>query len=342
MPTRKKSKRKYLLYLEKGIDSLLSGIDRINSVHDPYRVEGSLIFITIAWELLAKSILLRDKISIEYPDRRSLSAEDALLKLVFLKYLNDNQVQHLQQIISLRNAAVHSILPPIPDEILFHLEFYSVKFFKDLISKEFSPYVKYCNRNFISVSFDTFTTYADKVQRLVSRAKRKGTKEQELMWLLERGIRFRGGNYISQNQFEDEIKKLTRKQRLYHHLKVSDFIKDADMVVVVPVQAPKGYTADISLRKGSAKAGTALPVMIKKTDLEIDYPFLTSEIAPRVSKSVGFVAKAFSNLGVKGNPNFHQSVRTSRSGVINRYSQKALDLLIEILRKDPNHNPYKK
>ena len=42
------------------------------------------------------------------------------------------------------------------------------------------------------------------------------------------------------------------------------------MVVVVPVQAPKGYTADINLRKGSGKAGAALPVMIKKTEVEED------------------------------------------------------------------------
>jgi hypothetical protein len=31
---KKKSKRKYLIYLERSINALLAGIDRINSVHD--------------------------------------------------------------------------------------------------------------------------------------------------------------------------------------------------------------------------------------------------------------------------------------------------------------------
>jgi hypothetical protein len=343
MAVKRKAKRKYLIYLERGISALLSGIDRINSISDPYRVEASLILLTNGWELMAKSLLLRDdKISILYSDGRSLSVEDSIAKLVEKGFLKENEAQHIQQIISLRNAAVHSVLPKIPDEILFHLEFYCVKFFKDLINKEFPSYSKYCSKNFLAISFDTFTTYADKVQKLVSKAKRKGTQEQELMWLLERGIRFKGGHYLSQDKFESEVKSLGKKKKLYHHLHVSDFIKDAQMVVIVPVQAPKGYTADINLRKGSSKAGSALPVMIKKTDMETDYPFLTAEIASTVGKSTSFVAKTFSALNIKNNPAYHQSIRSSRSGgIINRYSQKTLDLIVEKLRKEPSYNPYK-
>jgi hypothetical protein len=88
----------------------------------PYKVEESLILISNAWELLAKAILIRDKVNIHYKDGNSISAEDAILKLVG-KYLTDNQSKHLQQIISLRNAAIHSVLPTVPQELLFHLEF---------------------------------------------------------------------------------------------------------------------------------------------------------------------------------------------------------------------------
>ncbi len=340
MAAKKKAKRKYLLYVEKSIDALLSGIDRANSVHDNYGKEGSLFLISNAWELLAKAILLRDKVSIQYTDGRSISAEDALTKITSWKYLSENQSQHIQQVISLRNAAVHSVLPRMPDEILFHLEFYSVKFFKDLISKEFPTYSKRCNGNFLSLSFDTFTTYADKVQKLVARARKKGTQEQELMWLLERGVRFNGGKYISQDKFETEVKGVGKKKRLYHHLKVADFVKESQMVVIVPVQAPKGYTADINLRKGSGKAGMALPVMIKKTDIDVDYPYLTADIGRQIGKGTNFVAAAMTKLKIKGNPAYHQSVRSSKSGAINRYSQGAIALISDELRKDSNFDPY--
>ena len=342
MATRKKLKRKYLIYLDKSINALLASIDRINSVHDVYKVEESLILLTNAWELLAKGILMRDKENIILADGRTISAEDAVTKLVTKSYLTEGQSQNIQQIISLRNSAIHSVLPYIPQEIVFHLMFYGVKFFKDLISKEFPAYASKCSGNFLSLSFDTFTTYADKLQKLISKARKKGTPEQELVWLLERGVRFKGGHYIAQSKFEEEIKKLGRKKRLYHHLKISDFIKNTDMVVVVPVQAPKGYTADINLRKGSSKAGGALPVMIKKTEVEEDYPYLTSEIGKEIAKGTNFVAKAATALGLKNNSTYHQAVRSSKSGKINRYSKKALDYLKDYLQKNPDYNPFSK
>lgn len=342
MAIRKKLKRKYLIHLDKSINALLASIDRINSVHDAYKVEESLILLTNAWELLAKCILIRDKENITLSDGRTITAEDAITKLVVKNYVTESQSQHIQQVISLRNSAMHSVLPDTPQEIIFHLMFYGVKFFKDLISKEFPAHASKCSGNFLSLSFDTFTTYADKLQKLISKARNKGTSEQELVWLLERGVRFKGGQYISQNKFEGEVKKLGRKKRLYHHLKISEFIKNTDMVVVVPVQAPKGYTADINLRKGSNKAGGALPVMIKKTEIEEDYPYLTSELAEEIGKGTNFVAKAATKLGLKGNTTYHQGVRSSKSGKINRYSQRALDYLKDYLQKNPQYNPFSK
>lgn len=114
------------------------------------------------------------------------------------------------------------------------------------------------------------------------------------------------------------------------------------MVVVVPVQAPKGYTADINLRKGSNRAGSALPVMIKKTDIEEDYPYLTSEMAKQIGKGTNFIAKSATGLGLKNNTTYHQAVRSSKDGRINRYSQRALDYLKEYFQKNPGYNPFKK
>ena len=132
MAIRKKLKRKYLIHLDKSINALLASIDRINSVYDPYKTEQSLILLTNAWELLAKSVLIRDKESILLGDSRTITAEDAITKLVAKNYLTESQSQHIQQVISLRNSAIHSVLPDVPQEIIFHLMFYGVKFFKDL------------------------------------------------------------------------------------------------------------------------------------------------------------------------------------------------------------------
>lgn len=333
-----KKTRKYLIYLDRSIKALRSAVDRLNSVHDEYRVEAALMLLSNAWELAAKAYLLRAKISIQKSDGKSISAEDAVCELVKLKALTEVESGHIQQVLSLRNRAMHDALPQIPDEIIFHLAFFGTKFFKDFVVKFFPAYAGRIKGNFLSIGFDSYTTYADKVQKLVARARRKDTDERELIWLLERGVRFAGGSYISQASFDAEAKKI-RGKKFLPKLRLGKFIKEAEMVVVVPVQAPKGYTADISLRKGS-KAGSALPIMVKKTEVEGDYPHLTFELADKLGKNTQFVARMITKLGLKGDTEFHQPVRTSKRGSVNRYSEKTLQKLKEVLAANPSYSPY--
>lgn len=112
------------------------------------------------------------------------------------------------------------------------------------------------------------------------------------------------------------------------------------MVRIVPIQAPKNFTADITLRKGKPSE-SALPIAIKKTDVEKDYPHLTVEIANKLGKNQNYIAYAFKKLNYKGNTHYHQSVRASKSSSINRYSDAALNDLKKFLDENPGFNPYK-
>jgi hypothetical protein len=334
-----KKKRLYLLYLEKSIEALRSSIDRINSVHDKYSIEVALILMANAWELLSKAYLLRSKDGIFLSNGDSISAPKAIYKLFEKKIITDIQEDHIQQIISLRHQASHAILPAVPKEIYFHLFFFVTKTFKEFVSLYFPAYKNRLSGNYLSISFDNSTTYADKVQKLIAKIKNKDSGASQLVWLLERGIRFSGNQYISQNSFEEEIRRL-RGRKILPHLDINKYIKNTEMVVVVPVQAPKGYTADITLRKGQ-KSDKALPVVIKKTNIEEDYPYLTNEIAKRAGKSTPFISKLISNLSLKGKSDFHQAIRTSTKTSTNRYSDKALSTIMEFLANNPSYNPYK-
>jgi len=169
---------------------------------------------------------------------------------------------------------------------------------------------------------------------------RKGRKEEKrLVWLLERGIRFDGNEYVSQDTFENEW-KLKRRKKILPHLEIGKFIKRAEMVRVVAIQAPKNYTADVILRKGP-KGDLSLPVQIKKTDIEDDYPYLTSEIAQKLKRSTNFVSKSIAKFNLKGNIEYHQKIRSSKSGYINRYSEKAFQHIKQYLEDNPGFNPYK-
>jgi hypothetical protein len=307
-----------------------------NGVRRPYRVEESLILMTNAWELLAKAVLVKNHQSIAQDKLgNTISAEVAVSRLKPLRFLNDDQDDCIQQIISLRNHAIHNVLPDVPDEILHHLMFFGCKFFRDIVGSVFPAYSKTLAENYLSLAFSNLTTYADRVQKLVAKVKR-GDEQKKLVWLLERGVKFDGLKYISQEQFEAQYR---RKRRILPHLALSDFLKNTEMVRIVAIQAPRNFTADISLRKGN-RADASLPVAIKKTDVEADYPYLTREIGDRLGKNSNFVSATIRFLAIKGNGQFHQSVRTSRKSVVHRYSEAALQKIEDYLSENPNFNPY--
>ena len=249
--------------------------------------------------------------------------------------LEANQAETLQQIISLRNAACHGVLPAVPPEVMQHLLFYATKFFRDAIASKFPTHLKGMSDNYLTLSFSDLTTYADKVQRSVAKI-RKNHADRQLVWLLERGIKFDGSAYITEAQFE---KSYRNKRSILPSLGLGSFIRSTDMVRIVPILAPKNFTADVILRKGSS-ANASLPVVIKKTDLEADYPYLTKELGTAIGKNQNWTAKAVAALGMKGDPKFHQAVRSSANSVLHRYTEAALEKLRGQLKSTPAFDPY--
>lgn len=327
----------YLRLLESAKAALEIAVDCFNRVHNPYRNESTLILLTNAWELLAKALLVQKKQSI-WRGRRgeTISAEVAVHRLRESKILDELQAHTIQQVISLRHAATHHVLPTVDEEIMQHLLFFSCKFFKETAENAFPKHARDLNRNFLSLSFTDLTTYADKVQKSISRA-RKSSSDRDLVWLLERGVAFDGSAYLTAKEVES---KYRNQRTIAPHLRIGDFVRKADMVRVVPVQAPKNFTADVTLRKGSATDST-LPVIFKRSDLDVDYPFLTSDLARLLGRNLNWTAKAASVLGLKGDEKFHKEIRTSVSGTVQRYSESARDALESRIKSDPHFNPYR-
>jgi hypothetical protein len=149
-------------------------------------------------------------------------------------------------------------------------------------------------------------------------------------------VRFDGQKYISQAEFEAQYKN---KRKVRSYLALNGYLKGSDMVKVVAVQAPRNFTADITLRKGD-RADASLPVVTRKSDLDADYPHLTRDIAERVNRNGNFVARTIMFLALKGNSQYHQAVRVSKSSVVHRYSQAACDRVASFLQQNPQFNPY--
>jgi len=93
------------------------------------------------------------------------------------------------------------------------------------------------------------------------------------------------------------------------------------------------------LRKGD-KRDSSLPVVIKKSDVDRDYPYLTSELAQHIGRSTNYTAKLAEHLGIKGDERYHHAFKGSRTSTIQKYSEMAKEKMLETLVREPDYNPY--
>lgn len=99
------------------------------------------MLLGVAWELLAKAILVQSKKSIKSGSSAdTISAEVAVSRLLHNKFIENHHSDIAQQIISLRNASVHDVLPEIPLEVQHHLMYYACKFYRELVRKIFKTH----------------------------------------------------------------------------------------------------------------------------------------------------------------------------------------------------------
>ena len=182
---------KYKGHIMTSIDAAKLGIEMFNRVEGAHSRQAALIFNAQAWELFAKGVLIKSKINIYKSDGTSLSGEVSVHKLYSrLHMLNEVESQTIQQIFSLRNEAVHHVLSEIPDEILTHLMYFSLKIFHKLLKEQFPSYFKEFDKNYLSIAFREHTFYSHRVKKLYSSSKKAGTPNNNLLYLLDRACRY--------------------------------------------------------------------------------------------------------------------------------------------------------
>jgi hypothetical protein len=335
---------RYRNHILTAIEAAKMSIEMFNRVNCSHKVQAALIFNTQAWELFAKGLCIRKHNDIYNKDGSTITAEQAVNRLQHqLRVINKEEDSTIQQVISLRHEAMHGILPVIDEEILTHLMYYSLKTFHRLLKENFRTYFTDFDKNYLSVAFKEYTFYSNKVSRLFRSTRRYGQEKNKILYLLDRACNFAedGSNkkMLNYKKWQDEIKKLPRKSRISRHLNIYNYLNKQDDIRIIPIQIAKGYKPEIEIKKTN---NSLAPVLIKKTDPNIDYPHLTSDLANKLGKDLSFIAKATRKLGVIENKEYCTKIRTNRSGQgIPKYSDKALNYLKDYLDKHPDFSPYR-
>ncbi len=308
--------------------AFISSLNAFNNASDEYRVEAALFLMVNAVELLSKALVLKHggKIYEKGTKERTISAE-ASIWLLFNQYHKIDELEHgaLQQLISLRNEASHNILPSVKNDVLHYLMFSAFKVYRRLINDNFRSHNRIFKKSFLSISTDENTTYADSVEGLL-RSSKKSESQRRLLYLLERGVSYKGDTYITQDAFEKNFRKQKNK-RLINRSKLGKFLSEADLLKVVFIQAPKNHTINIDIAKGIGSQKEALTVFTRRTDINKDYPYILTTLAEKLGKGRNVTLQAIKQLSVKGDKELHQEVKTGKQSSTHKYSDAAFQKL---------------
>lgn len=315
-------------FVKSSTKAFVCSLNSFNNASNDYRVESSLILMSNALELISKAVILKrgGDIKDKQNNDRTVSLEKSIWQL-FDEYKIINDIDHktVQQLISLRNEASHSILPEIEIEMLHYLMFSAYKMYRKLIEENFPSHKELFKSNFLSISMEENVTYADRVEGLLRKSK-KSESQRRLLYLLERGVRYEGSSYIAQDEFEKEFRRHENK-RLINRSELGRFVSKAELLKVIFIQAPKNHTINIDIAKGGMTHKEALPVITKRTDINKDYPYILTTLSEKLGIGRGAVLKAINDEKMKGNNKYHQEVRFSSASIYHKYSDAAFQYL---------------
>lgn len=311
--------------------SATSSIELFNRPRAEDRISLSFIANIRAWEQLGKSVLLKKGESIHIKANETISVSRTI-RLLDSKFnlISPGENQTIHQIISLRDEATHSDLNIVPDDLAAHLLYFSLKSYKTLLSKFFPTYAKNIDANFISVNFRPTYTYGSRIKGLLSA--QKPLKTNRLLFLLERGLHnAETGSELTEDNWISKIRSLRGRRITKSALLLKKYANEHDNVMFITVEAPSKYgKADVTLSKG--RHGARTKISIVSSDPDDTHPYLTKELANKLNIGMGIIMKAIKALGLKGNKDFHLAIRSSKSGVVHRYSELALIKIKEYLR----------
>ncbi len=342
----KKRTSKYSYHVETAINAAKLSIEMFNRIDAIHSDQASIIFNAQAWEMLAKALLLKSGKNIIEQGDKSITAEKAVNRLEHvLKVISKEENQTVQQIISLRNEALHNIYPNLEQEIIIHLMYYSLKTFHKIITTNFKNYSPLINKNYLSVAFKETTFYSHRLNKLFKSSKKYSSENNKALFVLDRACSFteneNGNTYQSYEEWKKSIKSKPKKSRIAMHLSIYDYINNQENVRIVPVEVKKGFKAEVSFEK-TKKQKDAIAVIVKKSDPDVDFPHLVSELGVKLNKSSYFIQKLLIKLKFKDNKDYHTSIKTGKNSSTQKYSDKTLTFLKDYIEKNLEWNPYKK
>lgn len=334
-------RKKTRLLLERSKDSIVLSIELFNRPSDQGRVEGVLLYLDHAFEMLLKAVVLEKTGRIRSPRDKFNYGFDKCLNICQsqLSVVDEDQALILRNLDGFRDAATHDIVE-ISEGLLYGHAQSAVLIFGAILKKAFNQDLAGAlPRRILPISTSVPTDISAIVAEDMAAAramlggKRRREDEAEAKvrpyQIIEKNIREARGVSRGPSSLPQIIRRL----------KAGDWKTVLPMVagLVQPDAAGIPISLHVTKREGfpvriDPSASTAIAFRYVKP--EDKYPYLTTDLADRLKTTLPRVVGLVKAFQLKGNDEFHTSIRVSKTGQVQRYSEKTLQLLKRAIQED--------
>ena len=334
-------KRKTKSLLERAQDSLVLGIEIFNRPHDQGRTDGVLFCLDHAFEMLLKAVVFEKTGRIRNKREKKNYGLEKCLNICesTLNVIDGDEALILKNLNGFRDASVHDILD-ISEGLLYGHAQSAVQIFAAMLKKVFNKDLsKSLPRRILpiatAVPSDITVIVAEDMDMIKSllgkRRRREDDAEARLRayMVVEKNIRDVQGVTQAAPSVSSVVKSL----------KAGDWKSTLPMVagLVQPVAGGIPLSLHVTKSEGfpvrvDPKAPTAIAFRYIKP--EDKYPYLTGELAKKLGVSPHKVLAFVEMFQMKGNDEYHTSIKVSSTGKVQRYSEKAHQSLAAALAKE--------
>jgi len=327
-------KKKVKSFVDSGINSLIVSVEFFNRPSDIARKEAVLLLLNHAFEMLLKAIVLEKTGKLRLKTEKYNYGFEKCLNICFsqLDLIDEDAHITLKNINSFRDAAAHDLLE-MSEGLLYYYSLSAITIFRELLKTIFGIKLEtYLPNRILPITAKPPKDLNFLIEDDLEEAKkllvpRKRRQEEAL-------AKIRPYTIIENNLREIKDKKsMVKDKTIARKLKKGiDWKKALPFISNLNIEAFEGVplTIHVSKKKGvPVRLDQAAPTALafRYINPEDKYPFLTTELQDKLNINQYEMKQLGKLFSLKGNPKYHQPIRVSKAGFVQRYSNDAYTLL---------------
>jgi hypothetical protein len=339
-------RREASLLLNKACDSLLLSIELFNRPQDRGRISSTLIQLDHSFEMLLKAAIVHRGGKIREKRAKETIGFDACVRRGLsdarIKFLTEEQVLTLQTINGLRDAAQHHLLEISEGQLYIHAQS-GVTLFRDLLRNIFNQELtEYLPMRVLPISTSPpmdltslFDSEVDEIQKLLVPGRRRRIEAEARLRplaILDATIKGEKGQPSS-----SDLRRIGQKLLEGKHW-VDLFSGVAAIEITTDGSGPSlslRFTKKEGIPIHVVPEGTpgASVVAIKRVN-ELDFYNLGArQFAEKMGCSIAKILVIINYFNIRDDQNCYKEFKMG-SSIFKRYSQKALEIVREGLKKE--------